>query len=109
MRYMRFRHRRTCFTSLAQINQALGECVERIVEQGVPSFIYSPADESTPLLFSLSRPLDALEGMLLQKFAGRELPMVEIYKIHNVDTRYIKRNYKDALGRLETAGQASAR
>src|SRR5262249_31685307 len=24
------RHRRTCFTSLAQINQALGECVERI-------------------------------------------------------------------------------
>ena len=30
MRYMRFRHRRTCFTSLAQINQALGECVERI-------------------------------------------------------------------------------
>jgi len=30
MRYTRFRHRRTCFTSLAQINQALGECVERI-------------------------------------------------------------------------------
>jgi hypothetical protein len=30
MRYMRFRYRRTCFTSLAQINQALGECVERI-------------------------------------------------------------------------------
>src|SRR5262249_420235 len=30
MRYMRFRHRRTCFTSLTQINQPLGECVERI-------------------------------------------------------------------------------
>ena len=30
MRYARFRHRRTRFTSLAQINQALGECVERI-------------------------------------------------------------------------------
>ena len=30
MRYVRFRHRRTRFTSLAQINQALGECVERI-------------------------------------------------------------------------------
>jgi hypothetical protein len=30
MRYVRFRHRRTRFTSLAQINQALAECVERI-------------------------------------------------------------------------------
>lgn len=30
MRYVRFRHRRTHFTSLAQINQVLGECVERI-------------------------------------------------------------------------------
>jgi hypothetical protein len=29
MRYVRFRHR-TCFTSLAQNNQAPGECVERI-------------------------------------------------------------------------------
>ncbi len=30
MRYARFRYRRTHFTSLAQINQALMECVERI-------------------------------------------------------------------------------
>jgi hypothetical protein len=30
MRYMRFRHRHTRFASLAQINQALVECVERI-------------------------------------------------------------------------------
>jgi transposase len=30
MRYVRFRYRRARFTSLAQINQALGECVERI-------------------------------------------------------------------------------
>jgi transposase len=30
MRYARFRYRRTRFTSLTQINQALGECVERI-------------------------------------------------------------------------------
>jgi hypothetical protein len=30
MRYVRFRYRRTRFTSLAQINQALGECAERI-------------------------------------------------------------------------------
>lgn len=30
MRYVRFRYRRTRFTSLAQINRALAECVERI-------------------------------------------------------------------------------
>ena len=30
MRYVRFRYRHTCFTSLAQINQALAECAERI-------------------------------------------------------------------------------
>ncbi len=30
MRYVRFRYRRTRFTSLAQINQALAQCVERI-------------------------------------------------------------------------------
>jgi transposase len=30
MRYVRFRYRRTRFISLTQINQALGECVERI-------------------------------------------------------------------------------
>lgn len=30
MRYLRFRYRRTRFTSLAQINQAITECVERI-------------------------------------------------------------------------------
>ena len=33
MRYVRFRYRRTRFTSLAQINQALTECVERINAQ----------------------------------------------------------------------------
>jgi len=30
MRYLRFRYRRTTFTSLTQINQALAECVQRI-------------------------------------------------------------------------------
>jgi hypothetical protein len=33
MRYARFRYRRTRFTSLAQINQALAECVERVNER----------------------------------------------------------------------------
>jgi hypothetical protein len=31
-----------------------------VTDQGVPSFTYSPADASTPLLFSLARPFDGL-------------------------------------------------
>lgn len=73
-------------------------------DQGVPSFTYSPADESTPLLFSLSRPLDALEGLLIETFAGKTLAMNEIYLAHNVDTCYIKKNYKSILCRLEAKG-----
>ena len=72
-----------------------------LLDQGVPSFSYYPADESTPLLFSLSRPLDALEGDLLRTFAGQTLSMREIYELHNIDTPYIERNYKAALRNLE--------
>jgi three-Cys-motif partner protein len=79
-----------------------------VVEQGVPSLTYSPADASMPLLFSLSRPLDALEGMLLTQFSGQSLSMVDIYRRHNVDTPYIKKNYKDALARLEAAWEIKA-
>src|SRR5262249_17421462 len=62
-------------------------------EQGVPSLTYSPADRSMPLLFSLSRPLDALKDMLVKEFSGRTLSMLDIYSEHNVDTPYIKKNY----------------
>lgn len=79
-----------------------------VVEQGVPSLTYSPADASMPLLFSLLRPLDALEGMLLTEFSGQRLSMVDIYRRHNVDTPYIKKNYKDALARLEAAWEIKA-
>jgi hypothetical protein len=34
------------------------------------------------------------------KFAGQKLTMKEIYHTHNVNTRYIKKNYKDALSKL---------
>jgi three-Cys-motif partner protein len=77
-------------------------------DQKVPSFAYSPAAASNPLLFSLSRPLDALEGMLLQRFAGRTLSMKEIFEEHNIDTPYVSRNYKDMLIKLESSGKITA-
>jgi three-Cys-motif partner protein len=70
--------------------------------QGVPSFEYNPADylPQQSLLFQLSRPLNDLKEDLLDTFRGRKLTMHEIYEDHNVDTPYIKKNYKDVLHEL---------
>jgi len=81
-------------------------------EQGVPSFEYNPANASRigrqALLFLLTRPLEDLEEMLLERFAGCSLTMLEVYEQHNVDTPYIKRNYKDVLMKMENEGKITA-
>ncbi len=71
-------------------------------DQGVASFTYSPADASTPLLFSLARPAEALADDLMGQFAGQTLTLLDIYKRHSVDTPYVKRNYKDVCIDLES-------
>lgn len=70
-------------------------------DQGVASFAYSPADRQSPLLFSLSRPMEELSGMLKDTFSGRNLSVEEIYKEHNIDTPFIKKNYKEILLQME--------
>jgi three-Cys-motif partner protein len=77
-------------------------------DQGVPSFEYSPADARCPLLFSLNRPLDALAGELITKFAGRTLSMKAIFEGHHVGTPFIERNYKYVLGQMEGQGHVVA-
>jgi len=72
-------------------------------DQGVPSFEYNQASQRQPLLFQLSSPLDDLADLLLRDFSGRRLSMIDIFDQHNVGTPYIKRNYKDALLKLEAA------
>ncbi|GGA37378.1 three-Cys-motif partner protein TcmP [Okeania sp. KiyG1] len=74
-------------------------------EQGVPIFEYNPATKYQPLLFELSRPLDELENMLLNEFAGQTMTMLQVYEQHNVGKPYIERNYKDALLLLEEKGK----
>jgi len=76
-------------------------------DEGVPSLTYSPADASMPLLFSLARPLRALQSDLLQTFAGQTLTRDEIYQKHSVDTPYIKKNYTETLKVLEKEGAIS--
>ena len=77
-------------------------------DQGVPSFEYNPADERYSLLFELTRPLDELVRMLPEDFAGKTISMKKIYEEHHVGKPYIKRNYKEALVRLEEEGKIVA-
>ena len=77
--------------------------------QGVPSFDHNPAVAlEQPLLFELLRPLDDLADMLLMDFAGKTRTMKQIYRQHNVDTFFVKSNYKDVLAKLEDEGKIQA-
>ncbi len=78
------------------------------MEQGVPTFEYNPALKNQLLLFELSRPIDELENLLLDEYAGKTLSMRQIYKIHSVGRRYISRNYKDILLKMEFDGTIRA-
>lgn len=72
--------------------------------QGVASFGYCPASTIHPLLFELNRPLDDLEGMLIQEFAGKTLTTQQIYERHNVGRRYTMKNYRAILLSMEERG-----
>jgi three-Cys-motif partner protein len=74
-------------------------------DQGVASFTFNPADQRFPLLFELWRPLDGLGEMLMTDFAGSRIAMREIYECHSVGRRFVERNYKDALRKLEKEGR----
>lgn len=78
--------------------------------QGVPSFEYNPADflPKQSLLFQLYRPLQDLKNDLLDTFKGRRVTMQNIYESHNVDTSYVKKNYKEALRELYENGSIVA-
>lgn len=75
-----------------------------IFDRGVPSFEYNPAPAIQLSLFDI-KPPDELENMLLDEFAGQTLTMEEIYNQHNVGKRYISKNYKAALRKLEQQGK----
>ncbi len=73
-------------------------------DEGVPSFSYSPADASTPLLFSLTQHRSALKRSLLDTFAGQQVTFESIYESHSVDRPYIRKNYREVLKQLEREG-----
>lgn len=77
-------------------------------QQGVANFEYNPADVRQPWLLEFLRPLDDLEGMLLEEYAGRTMTMKQIYDQHNVDRPYTDVNYKEVLIRMEQQGKIAA-
>ncbi|MGO9323532.1 MAG: three-Cys-motif partner protein TcmP [Terracidiphilus sp.] len=72
--------------------------------QGVASFGYCPASTIHPLLFELNRPLDDLQGLLLNEFAGKTLTTQDVYERHNVGRPYTMTNYKAVLLKMEGQG-----
>jgi len=78
---------------------------------GVASFEYNPQDTlyaQGSLFDLLSRPLDELQGILLEQYAGRTIDFKTLYEEHSVDRPYIKKNYKDVLAELFEAGKITA-
>jgi three-Cys-motif partner protein len=74
-------------------------------EQGVPSFEYNQASKNQPFLSNFLKPLDSLAVELLERFSGKRMTMLDVYDRHQVDTPFIKANYKEALRNLEANGQ----
>ena len=86
-------------------------------EAGVASFEYNPASADQPMLSGLLKPLDELGDMLVEKFAGRTLSMIEVFAEHNrlspgntenFILKFTDKHYKDALNKLELAGRITA-
>ena len=77
-------------------------------DQGVPSFEYNRATDRQTLLFEFYRPLDDLKELLLTEFAGQRLSMLDIYRRHHIDRRFIKANYKQILRDMESNRQIKA-
>ncbi|MDH6060660.1 three-Cys-motif partner protein TcmP [Chrysosporum bergii ANA360D] len=75
--------------------------------QGVPSLEYNPSTFVQTSLFE-NPPLDELEQMLLDEFAGQTITMEEIHRQHSVGKSYISKNYKTALNNLENKGKITA-
>lgn len=73
--------------------------------QGVPSFSYTSSEKELQMELGLDRPLDELQYMLLNDFAGKTFTMKEIFLKHSIGKNYTMSNYKEALKNLESANQ----
>ncbi len=81
------------------------------IKDGVSTFAYNPRDSKYrqgSLLDMLSRPLEDLESMLLQKYHGKTIVFTKLYEEHSVDKPFCKKNYKEVLKKMLAEGKISA-
>lgn len=79
------------------------------VGAGAVLFEYDPKNELQPRLLEHESHLGDLRRELAGTFAGRTLAMVEVYEQHHVDRPWVKRDYKQALSRMEEEGHLRAK
>lgn len=78
---------------------------------GVASFEYNPRElyyKQGSLFDLLSRPLDDLQGLLMNKYAGKTINFLTLYEEHSVNTPFVKRNYKDIFLTMYEQGMIEA-
>jgi three-Cys-motif partner protein len=92
------------FKGVEIMREVMAKMSSRHVDD-VASFTYDPRpeDESQPDLPD-SSPIDGLAEKLLTDLAGQTLTVRRIFETHSRDRRFIERNYKEALRRLEHDG-----
>ncbi len=78
-----------------------------IDQDGVPRFEHIPQSAGLQLPLDHESPIDRLASDLVVRFAAKSLSVKEIFDGHNVGTRFIKRNYKDVIIRLEQEGRVT--
>jgi three-Cys-motif partner protein len=97
------------FKGLEIMREVMAGASSRHVDD-VASFTYDPRmiDETQPELLPDASPIDKLADRLLTDFAGKTVAVRQIFETHSGDSRFIERNYKEALRRLEDDGRVAA-
>ena len=62
-------------------------------------------DYMNDLVDDRKSPMSKLKKTIMKVFAGQTLGLNEIYEQHSVGTPYLKKNYREVLKALETAGE----
>jgi hypothetical protein len=75
---------------------------------GFPSYEYSPAAAAASPQFDLHDPIADLADELIRNYGGVRITVGELIARSEPTTLYLERNYKDAITRLELAGQIEA-